>query len=146
MSYRGSDDDRVKVTDIYREQYAHFRSMNDILYKIPPVMTTVIGGLWYFAASYICKDKTVSAIVFLFAAGTCICFTVVLGRFRRAFSGYIDNLNKLDGEFRVTLRDTRSPSTVTAMTWLLWAAVVISFLGAINDIWPFHPFVCTPTP
>src|ERR1700732_3527930 len=98
MSYRGSDDDRSKVTDIYREQYAHFRAMNDTLYKIPPIMTTIIGGLWYFAASYICKDKTVSAVVFLFSGSTCICFIVMLLRFRRAFSGYINNLNKLDGE------------------------------------------------
>lgn len=67
MSYQGSEDDRVKVTDIYREQYAHFRAMNDILYKIPPIMTTIIGALWYFAASYICKDKTVSAAVFVFS-------------------------------------------------------------------------------
>jgi hypothetical protein len=31
----------VKMTEIYKEQYAHFRGMNDILYKIPPLFTAV---------------------------------------------------------------------------------------------------------
>jgi hypothetical protein len=26
----------ITRAEIYKEQYAHFRSMNDILYKIPP--------------------------------------------------------------------------------------------------------------
>jgi hypothetical protein len=119
MAYHESEDDQVKITDIYREQYAHFRSMNDILYKIPPIMTTVIGGLWFFATTYVCKDKVISSAVFLFSGATCVCFILVLARFRRAFSAYIDNLNKLDGAFRVTLRNTRWPSTVSAINWLL---------------------------
>lgn len=35
----------ISDLDRYREQYAHFRSMNDILYKIPPLFTAIIGGL-----------------------------------------------------------------------------------------------------
>lgn len=46
-----SDANDVSVKDIYKEQYAHFRAMNDILYKIPPLFSVAIGGLWYFAAS-----------------------------------------------------------------------------------------------
>jgi hypothetical protein len=36
----------VTINEIYKEQYAHFRAMNDILYKIPPLFTVVIGSLW----------------------------------------------------------------------------------------------------
>jgi hypothetical protein len=52
MSYHGAESDRVKVAEIYEEQHGHFRSMDDILYKISPIVTTVIGGPWYFAVSY----------------------------------------------------------------------------------------------
>ena len=41
----------ISRADIYREQSAHFRFMNDIPHKIPPLLTAVLGGLWYFAAN-----------------------------------------------------------------------------------------------
>ena len=50
----------ITEADRYKEQYAHFRSMNDILYKIPPLFTAVIGGLWYFAATNIEKYSVIS--------------------------------------------------------------------------------------
>ena len=45
----------ITRADIYKEQYAHFRSMNDILYKIPPLFTAIMGGLWYFAVQNLDK-------------------------------------------------------------------------------------------
>ena len=33
----------ITRTDIYKEQYAHFRSMNGSLYKIPPLFTAILG-------------------------------------------------------------------------------------------------------
>ena len=39
----------ITINEIYKEQYAHFRALNDILYKIPPLFTAVIGALWLFA-------------------------------------------------------------------------------------------------
>jgi hypothetical protein len=37
------DENTVTVKNIYEQQYAHFRGMNDILYKMPPIFATVLG-------------------------------------------------------------------------------------------------------
>jgi hypothetical protein len=70
--------------------------MNDILYKIPPLFTAVIGGLWYFAVQNLPNDKWIARLVFAFAAIASVCFANVMQRFRLAFNGYISNLNKMD--------------------------------------------------
>jgi hypothetical protein len=121
----------VTVKEIYEQQYAHFRAMNDILYKMPPIFSTILGGLWYFAASYIGKDRIIASGVFIFAAIAAACFTIALQRFRRAFTGYIDNLNRFDGEYKVTLKSSCWPSTLNAMTILVVAAFIVSSIGAI---------------
>jgi len=122
--------DTIKVSDIYREQYAHFRSMNDILYKIPPLFTVALGGLWYFAASQIKSDRIVATGIFLFCVLLSLAFINIMGRFGRAFNGYLDNLNKLDGDYRVTLKPSRYPSTVKTVQFLLYASAIVSLLGA----------------
>jgi len=119
----------ISKADIYKEQYSHFRSMNDILYKIPPIFTAIIGGLWYFAALNLDKDKWVACAVFAFAGISSVCFVNVMQRFRSAFSAYIDNLNKMDGDMKVTIRPSRTPSTIRTVQFLLWAAAAISLLG-----------------
>lgn len=92
----------ISRADIYREQYAHFRSMIDILYKIPPLFTAVLGGLWYFAVLNLEKDKWIACAVFAFA--TSVCFVNVMQRFRIAFNSYIDNLNQMDGDMKVSIK------------------------------------------
>jgi hypothetical protein len=118
----------ISKADIYKEQYAHFRSMNDILYKIPPIFTAVIGGLWYFAVQNLDK-KVVAGGVFAFAAIASVCFVNVMQRFRLAFNAYITNLNTMDGEMTVSIKPSGTPSTITTVQFLLWAAAVISLLG-----------------
>jgi hypothetical protein len=120
----------VTINEIYKEQYAHFRGMNDILYKIPPLFTAVIGALWYFAVQNITTDRWIARAVFLFTAIACISFVNVMARFRQSFSGYIDNLNKMDGDMKVTTKDGAFRwSTITTIQFLLWAAATVSVLG-----------------
>lgn len=57
----------IGLNEIYKEQYAHFRAMNDLLYKIPPLFTAVVGALWYFAVQNV-EKTAISGAVFLFAA------------------------------------------------------------------------------
>jgi hypothetical protein len=121
----------ISKVDIYKEQYAHFRSMNDILYKIPPIFTAVIGGLWYFAVTNLDTDKWVSCGVFAFSAITSTCFVNVMQRFRSAFNAYIENLNKMDGEMKVSIKPSHLPSTIATVQFLLWVAFLISLAGAI---------------
>lgn len=121
----------ITINEIYKEQYAHFRGMNDILYKIPPLFTAVIGALWYFAVLNIEKDKLVACAVFAFAAIASVCFVIVMERFRAAFIAYIDNLNKFDGAMKVTIRSSCLPSTIKTVQFLLWVASLISVCGII---------------
>jgi hypothetical protein len=58
-----------------------------------------------------------------------VCFVIVLERFRAAFSGYIDNLNKMDGAMKVSIRSSCLPSTIKTIQFLLWLAGVISLCG-----------------
>jgi hypothetical protein len=121
----------VTINEVYKEQYAHFRAMNDILYKIPPLFTVVIGSLWFFAVQNLEKEKVVSSAVFAFAAIASVCFVIVMERFRAAFSGYIDNLNKMDGDMKVSIRSSCLPSTIKTVQFLLWLASFISVCGII---------------
>jgi hypothetical protein len=121
----------ITQAEIYKEQYAHFRSMNDILYKIPPLFTAILGGLWYFAVLNIEKDKWISCTIFVFAAIASVCFVNVMQRFRMAFNSYIDNLNKMDGDMKVSIKPSPLPSTIVTVQLLLWAAAVVSALGVL---------------
>jgi hypothetical protein len=55
----------------------------------------------------------------------------VMQRFRMAFNAYIDNLNKMDGPMRVSIKPSRYPSTIKTIQFLLLTAAVISLAGAI---------------
>lgn len=121
----------ISKVDIYKEQYAHFRGMNDILYKIPPIFTAILGGLWYFAATNLANDKWISCVVFAFAAIAACCFVNVMQRFRMAFNAYIDNLNRMDGDMKVSINPSGPPSTIATIQFLLWVAAAVSVLGAI---------------
>jgi hypothetical protein len=113
----------VTIGEIYKEQYAHFRAMNDVLYKIPPIFTVVVGSLWYFAVQNIDKEPVIAGAVFAFAAFASFCFVIVMERFRAAFNGYIGNLNKMDGAMRVSIRSSCLPSTIKTVQLLLWLAM-----------------------
>jgi hypothetical protein len=119
----------ITRAEIYKEQYAHFRSMNDILYKIPPLFTAILGGLWYLAVLNLEKDKWISCAIFLFAAIASVSFVNVMQRFRMAFNAYINNLNKMDGDMKVSLKPSYLPSTIVTVQILLWVAAAISILG-----------------
>ncbi len=121
----------ISSVDRYKEQYAHFRSMNDILYKIPPIFTAIIGGLWYFAVSNLDKYKWVACAVFLFCTITSVCFVNVMQRFRMAFNAYLDNINKMDGEMKVSIKNYSLPSTIATIQVLLWAAAALSLGGVL---------------
>jgi hypothetical protein len=122
----------ITPVDIYKEQYSHFRSMNDILYKIPPIFTAVLGGLWYFAITILEKDKWIACVVFAFALVASLCFINVMQRFRMAFNAYITNLNKMDMDMAVTTKPTSfPPSTLSTVQIMLAAAALVSLAGAI---------------
>jgi hypothetical protein len=129
-----NDSQSLELREIYQQQYAHFGRMNETLYKMPPIFATIIGGLWYFGAAYLNSDKVISAGVFLFTAFSGGCFIIALKRFSLAFSRYIDNINKMDGDMKVTLRDSAWPSTISVMMALIIVTIVISLGGVLYAV------------
>lgn len=53
----------------------------------------------------------------------------MMERFRAAFVGYIDNLNRMDGAMKVTIRPSCLPSTIKTVQFLLFLASLLSFGG-----------------
>jgi hypothetical protein len=74
----------------------------------------------------------VASAVFGFTAVTCICFVNVMSRFRQAFNGYLDNLNVMDGDRKITTKRGRfRVSTITTIQILLWIAAALSVAGMV---------------
>lgn len=121
----------IPIEEIYRQQYAHFSKMNELLYKLPIGFSTILGGLWFFGASMIGKDKLICACVFVFSAVCSLTFMAMMFRFRAALNGYLDNLNEMDGEHAVSINYLRFPSTIKSIIFLLCCASIISALATI---------------
>jgi hypothetical protein len=120
-------------TQVYKQHYAHMGRLNETLYKMPTVFAAIIGGLWYFAAGYLEKDRLVAAVVFVFSGAVSAASAVAVYKFRLAFNGYLDRINMFEGPLKVTIKDDRSwiPSTARAMAWLMYLAVAMSLGGAV---------------
>ena len=136
----------IPTVEIYRQQYAHFGRMNDLLYKLPTIYSALVGALWYFGFVSMDKDRIISAAVFSFAAVICWYSIIITNRFRAAFNLYLDRLNKFDREYAVTLRpagNLNNPqkgrselSTVRAVGRTLWVALAFSTVGAAYAVAP----------
>jgi hypothetical protein len=120
--------------------------MDDVLYKIIPLFTAVLGGLWYFAVLNLEKDKWIFCAVFAFAAIASVCFVNVMQRFRMAFDSYINNLNRMDGDMKVSIKPSRLPSTIFAVQLLygqpLWSPCSASFTPRTARV-KTQPLFCT---
>lgn len=129
--------DDISITEKYKQQYAHFGRLNDILYRLPVLFSTVIGGLWYFAYSALNHNRFISIVVLLFTIVLCVVFYFIMERFKSAFNGYINNLNKMDGDMCITIKGTER-SIMSLVQYSLWAAgfgsVVIIFYAACSGI------------
>lgn len=56
-----------------------------------------------------------------------------MARFRRSFNSYISNINKLDGEFAVSLKDNGTPSSWSTIRWIQFA-LQVAFVGSVINI------------
>ena len=132
--------DRISAADIYKQQYAHFGRLNDLLYKLPTLYAALVGALWYFAYLSKATEPAISGFVFIFAAVICLYSIQVTQRFRAAFNQYIDRINAFDREFAVTIKPAGQEkpglSTIGAVIRVLWVALVISTAGAVYTLEP----------
>ena len=124
---------KVDVSEIHKQQYAHFGRMNDILYRLPVLFSTLIGGLWFFAFTKNEDNIPIALVVLTFAAFLSVVFYKIMERFRRSFNGYIDNINKLDGEFSVSLKSKAGPRDWSTIRWIQFS-LIVAFIGSIINI------------
>lgn len=121
---------KVDIAEIHRQQYAHFGRMNDILYRLPVLFSTLIGGLWFFAFTQFERSFLVAIIVLCFAAVLSVVFSKVMDRFRRAFNGYIKNINMLDGEFAVSLKGDGAYENWSTIRWIQFS-LQVALVGSV---------------
>jgi hypothetical protein len=130
----------IPALEIYKQQYAHFGRMNELLYKLPTLHAALIGGLWYFAYTALAPVPLVAAMVFLFAAIVCRYSLTFTAQFRLALNKYLDRINAFEGANAVTLRTpeqiqnpkVRRPlSSIRALGRSLWWAFGFSLFGCL---------------
>ncbi|MET4386681.1 putative membrane protein [Bradyrhizobium sp. F1.4.3] len=131
--------DEIPAVEIYKQHYAHFGRMNDLIYKLPTLYSALIGALWFFA--YSAKSDTLIALgVFVFAAVICAHSIYITNRFRTAFNLYVDRINAFDRQYAVTIRPASGGpsqlSTLGAFVRVLWVAFALSIAGAIYLLAP----------
>jgi hypothetical protein len=124
---------KVDIAEIHRQQYAHFGRMNDILYRLPVLFSTLIGGLWFFAFTQNEKNVSAAVVVLTFSALLSVVFYYIMERFRRSFSSYIDNINKLDGEFAVSLKVNGASGGWSTIRWIQFS-LQVAFVGSVINI------------
>jgi len=118
----------VEPLEIYKQQYAHFGRMNDILYKLPILYASLVGALWYFSFTQLSTAPAVAACILIFSTVLCWSFIITTSRFQLAINKYIDCINRFDGSYAISLpRDELS--TIQAMKVVLWLALALSLLG-----------------
>jgi|GEM_PF-4530294 len=118
----------VSDEEKYRQQYAHFRGMNDLLYKLPVMFSAILGGFWYFAFEQYKNDPRIANFVFLMAAVFAYFFNKIMYRFKLAFKAYLNNLNKMDGDLKVTIAEDKSPSTIKLIRHMLLISAAASLI------------------
>ena len=100
----------ITRADIYKEQYAHFRSMNDILYKFLRFLLQFWVGFGTSPSLILRRISGFLRLVFAFAAIASVCFVNVMQRFRMAFnSGISPTSNEMDGDMKVSIKPSRLP-------------------------------------
>jgi hypothetical protein len=135
-------DGAISDLEIYKAQSARFINLNDTLYKAPPIFSTVIGGLWYFAFQQLDRHRGLAALVLVFAASVGLAGGNALLQLRKAINGYLNRLNAFEREHRVSLKEAPEDeggllrhvpriSTVRGLMYLLYFAAGLSALGAI---------------
>lgn len=111
-------DNSITDLDIYKQQSEQFRQMSREIYTFPAVLSTILGGLFYFAASYHDKSATITVLVLGFAALVALSSSAIVMRFRKAYNLYIHSINAFERERAITLAGSKGPSTLRIISWL----------------------------
>lgn len=90
------DEDEKKL-EIYKQSCEHFRSLNEIMWRIPVMVMTITGGLLFGVAKFEMSDFSKSSLL-IFAALINIIFSNVLWRLRGVMDGILLKINHYERE------------------------------------------------
>jgi SAM-dependent methyltransferase len=129
-------------TEAYQQNYLQFRSLNQIMWQIPVLATTLTGGLW-FGVSRILDNPLLVTVLLSTATFGNLAFIAILMRFRHVMECYMQWLKAVDESLyvdasvnvassnrveRFVNRNKKVRSLFSLM--LLWAAICSMILLA----------------
>jgi len=85
-----------KEKTIFEQNCQDFRSLNEIMWKIPIIVITLTGGLWFGVGSMNISDHAKTALLLL-AGSTNLIFIVVLFRLRYVMNNILKEVKKYQG-------------------------------------------------
>lgn len=79
----------------YEQNFEQFRSLNQIMWQVPVIATTLTGGLWFGAAS-VGRMPGFQYLLLLLAAISNLGLIVVLTRVRFVMEAYLEAIKKFN--------------------------------------------------
>lgn len=80
--------DENRQMEIYKQRCKDFRSLNEIMWRVPVMLMTITGGLWFAIAKFEMSNLSRIALL-IFAAVVNLLFTIVLYRLRGIMEGIL---------------------------------------------------------
>jgi hypothetical protein len=142
---RNPEDEFEREKVCYEQNFEHARALNAQMNQIPTLAITLTGGLW-FAAGVTEKMQNPMRFGLLVFAGLCdIGLVLVILRVRDVFDSYLERIEAFRPESFVAGRPQQpkmgrlgSYSMVTVYALLMFAACLLSMVGAFVFYWPFQ--------
>ena len=88
-------DEKDKV--IFEQNCQDFRSMNEIMWRVPIIVITLTGGLWFGVSSIDISDEAKKYLLWLAGAANVV-FIVVLIRLRYVMNGILRDIKSFQGK------------------------------------------------
>ena len=120
----------MPVDDVerYKNRLEQVTSLNTTLFQYPPILSTIIGGLWYFAAEKLDSQPLLAVGVFAFAALVGLFGAMLIHRTGAYLAARLGEMTTLEGGRASALPGI---STATIMVLLMVAATALSVAGVI---------------
>lgn len=110
------------ATEIYKRLGDDFRSLNVILWQLPPIMITITGGLWFAAANFKLTSSGQSLIL-MFVSISNVLMILAMLRLRYVIFGLQKQIRAIDN-----LPTSQNPFlTVSLMSGVLALSAIGSF-------------------
>lgn len=121
--------------EFHKLQWENYGRTHNVMYALPALFVTVVGGLWFFSFQALEKDKGVSLIVMIFAAICSLLFAGIIGRFEHVTAEYLKMFEKREGNLGPKIDGWNMNSGVTAI-------IIMAFACAFSCLGIFYIAQC----